>query len=96
MRLIYLRGKKHPKDIKIVFECECGRKHAPTFEEIVDLVVVTYRNEELLYPRSLGFQGGRMILKLIRDCIRANKLPDKEMLRKYMLDKTCEVLDRRF
>jgi hypothetical protein len=95
VKLKFFKGKKHKKDVVSVFVCDCGRKYLPTFEEIVTVAVLFARNEDVIYPKSRGFQGGDMFYRMIKECMERRIIPDKRIKEKYMLEGRCPSEDIR-
>lgn len=71
MKFRKVKGKKH-KDDKILLAKTDGEE-AVTMRDIAVMVVHKYYNEELLYPPP-RFEGGEMLMRFLRECI---KNPDR-------------------
>ena len=68
MNRISINGRKKKGDKMYGFKCKCGECFFPSYDDLGWLTSGCFDNEELLYPRSKGLLGGKMlILKLFED-----------------------------
>ena len=73
------KGKYGPDDEVLFFN---GKR--PSILEIAQTIVHFIRNDERIYPRSKGFQGGDMLRKFLIEVLLKGKITF-EMLRRYHL-----------
>lgn len=72
-------GKKHKED-RIYY----WYGHQPTFQEYIALGVALVINEDNVYKKEMGFEGGDKLIRCITACLDAREVT-KEILEDHML-----------
>jgi hypothetical protein len=74
-------GRKKPGDMMVVIN---ATNHHITFEELVKLSILLYKNEDHLYPPDLGLRGGEMLRDFMNEAFDKGDVTD-DMKRRYKL-----------
>lgn len=82
MTVTKIKGSKHEKDKIILFN-----GHAPTFLEILEVILQHCNNEDNIYPPSKGFKGGAMLQEFYIKFIGERRMPNDDELRILKLGK---------
>ncbi len=82
MNRITKKGKKDSQDVKYGLNCNCGKDHFPSYEDIAWMIFNCMNNEDVLYPPDDYIKGGRMLHDYFNETMIYRKLPDRK---KYKL-----------
>ena len=76
------QGRKHPEDKVILVN-----GYMLSFVEILEIILLQIRNEDLIYPVSKGFKGGALLQEFYIRFIGEKRLPDDSEMKYFKLGK---------
>lgn len=76
------QGKKHAEDKLIMVN-----GYVLSFIEMLEIILLQIKNEDVIYPVSKGFKGGAMLQEFYIKFIGERRLPTDEEMKYFKLGK---------
>ena len=76
------QGNKHPDDRVILVN-----GYMLSFVEVLEIILLQIKNEELIYPVNKGFKGGAMLQEFYIKFIGERRMPRDDELKYFKLGK---------